>query len=240
MKQTAQLRIVRSPEETAPRKLHAALALLIEAHDYARDVRRDIWEFAVEIETLRAEGLTPNDLRWLVGRGYVEVRCEKTRSCDQRRDLSACRGRSFGKRTCKGRACFIPTETGLAFAHQCLASNHRGESFFQVAAAVHTPSSRPRWAAELRELYVDGQLVKKFRTRAPNQEAILIAFEEEGWPCRIDDPLIPIDPDQNPKRRLNDTIKGLNSHQAARLIQFGADGTGQGVRWLRLDDSPAR
>ena len=75
MKRTAQRRIVRSPEETIPRKLHAALALLIEAHDHARAVRRDIWEFAVEIETLGAEGLTPNDLRWLVGRGCVEVVC---------------------------------------------------------------------------------------------------------------------------------------------------------------------
>jgi hypothetical protein len=62
------------------------------------------------------------------------------------------------------------------------------------------------------------------------QEAILIAFEEERWPPRIDDPL-PGSPDLLPKRRLHDTIKSLNRNQKNRLVRFMGDGTGEGVRW---------
>ena len=68
--------------------------------------------------------------------------------------------------------------------------------------------------------------------------AILAAFEEEGWPSRIDDPLPP-QPEQDSKRRLSDTIKCLNRKQASPLIHFRGDGTGEGVVWdtIRLDSN---
>jgi len=62
------------------------------------------------------------------------------------------------------------------------------------------------------------------------QEVILMAFEEEHWPPRIDDPL-PVHPDLIPKRRLHDTIKSLNRNQKTCLIRFRGDGTGEGIRW---------
>jgi hypothetical protein len=62
------------------------------------------------------------------------------------------------------------------------------------------------------------------------QEAILMAFEEEKWPPRIDDPL-PGNADLLPKRRLHDTIKSLNRNQKNCLVRFMGDGTGEGVRW---------
>jgi hypothetical protein len=72
--------------------------------------------------------------------------------------------------------------------------------------------------------------VKLFKVPAINQEAVLAAFEEEEWPPRIDDPLSPRG-EQNPKRRLHDTITALNRNQKAPLIRFFGDGSGQGVRW---------
>ena len=63
-----------------------------------------------------------------------------------------------------------------------------------------------------------------------NQERILAAFEEEGWPVHIDDPLPP-HPEQDSKRRLHDTINSLNRNQKKRLIQFLGNGNGQGIRW---------
>ena len=66
-----------------------------------------------------------------------------------------------------------------------------------------------------------------------DQVLILAAFEEEGWPDRIDDPLPPLR-DINPKCRLHDTIKWLNRNQEIRLLQFSGDGKGQGVRWKIL------
>ncbi|MCA9067957.1 MAG: hypothetical protein KDA84_03490, partial [Planctomycetaceae bacterium] len=65
---------------------------------------------------------------------------------------------------------------------------------------------------------------------AINQETVLTAFEEEGWPARIDDPLPPHG-NVNPRRRLHDTIKHLNKSQHIHLILFRGDGTGKGVIW---------
>ena len=62
------------------------------------------------------------------------------------------------------------------------------------------------------------------------------AFEEEGWPPRIDDPLSP-HPDQDTKRRLSDTIKCLNRKQSNRIIHFRGDGTGEGVIWEFVEES---
>ncbi len=98
-----------------------------------------------------------------------------------------------------------------------------------------TPQPIPRWDMVRRELAVDGQVVKRFRLPAPNQEAVLAAFEEEGWPLRIFDPLPP-QGDVNPKRRLHETIKSLNQHRLARLIRFRGDGTGEGVFWELVTD----
>ena len=80
------------------------------------------------------------------------------------------------------------------------------------------------------ELRLGETLVKKFKWRAANQEAILCAFEEEGWPPHIDDPLPPI-LDKDPKRRLSDAIKCLNRKQLNTLVRFSGDGTGEGVYW---------
>ena len=67
----------------------------------------------------------------------------------------------------------------------------------------------PKWDAELRELRLGSQLLRRFRQRASCQEAILSAFEEEGWPARIDDPLPPKS-GHDAKRRLHSTIENLN------------------------------
>lgn len=98
------------------------------------------------------------------------------------------------------------------------------------------PAAKPHWDPELRKLYLGNHLVKRFKWPAMNQEAVLCAFQEEGWPERIDDPLPP-QPEQDPKRRLADTIKCLNRKQATRLLHFRGDGTGEGVIWelIRTD-----
>lgn len=77
--------------------------------------------------------------------------------------------------------------------------------------------------------------MKCFLVPAPIQEAILAAFQEEGWPPRIDDPL-PGRAEQDPKRRLNNAIKKLNGCRLARVIRFSGDGTGEGVKWKLVTD----
>ena len=88
----------------------------------------------------------------------------------------------------------------------------------------------PKWDSSRHELRLGHALVKVFKLPSRNQEAILLAFEEESWPPRIDDPLSP-QGDIDPKRRLHDTIKSLNRHQKNYLVRFIGDGTGEGIRW---------
>ncbi len=98
-------------------------------------------------------------------------------------------------------------------------------------------SSQPCWNSCDRTLRVGDDVVKHFKWRAANQEAILNAFEEEGWPPRVDDPLPP-QVDQDAKRRLSDTIKGLNKKQIQQLIRFHGDGTGEGITWEWIGNGP--
>jgi hypothetical protein len=96
--------------------------------------------------------------------------------------------------------------------------------------AKHASASLPQWDAGYRELRVGQCVVKEYRVPCPNQEAILAAFQEEGWPHHIHDPLPPLS-DIEPKCRLHDTIKRLNRHHKEQIIRFRGDGTGEGVCW---------
>jgi hypothetical protein len=97
------------------------------------------------------------------------------------------------------------------------------------------PSVKPHYNADLRELWYAGHLIKRYRTPAKNQELILLAFEEESWPQRIDDPLPPAQ-GIDPKLRLRDTITQLNRHQNGSRMRFHGDGIGSGVKWQTNGD----
>jgi hypothetical protein len=60
---------------------------------------------------------------------------------------------------------------------------------------------------------------------AKNVVKILDAFQEDGWPKRIDDPLQP----SKDQQRLHEAIKRLNDN--LDILRFRADGTGQGILW---------
>jgi hypothetical protein len=218
-------------------KFRAALSILLEAYEYARQLQRSAWDFAVEIDCLRAAGLTNSDLRWLACQELVEHGAELTRASQDARVFHPTGPLTFTKRTC-----FVLTQTGAALAREghAGAAPARDELDLRIATAV--PPLVPQWDKQRQELRLGKLLVKHFKVPAPNQEMILAAFQEESWPPRIDDPLPP-HPDQDPKRRLHDTINTLNRHQKHRLVHFLGDGTGEGVRWelrfaqLDIDES---
>ena len=88
------------------------------------------------------------------------------------------------------------------------------------------------WSEVTGQLSFGDYLIKEFKTAAPAQAQVLAAFQEEGWPERIDDPLPPKG-DQVPQRRLRETTDSLNGcHIHKNLIRFHGDGTAQGVRWV--------
>jgi hypothetical protein len=96
--------------------------------------------------------------------------------------------------------------------------------------------AKPYFEIELRELWLNGVLVKRLDCRATNQILILTVFQEENWPSRIDDPLSPTN-GRDGKDRLRSTIHSLNTCQNASVIHFFADGTGRGIRWEPIRSS---
>jgi hypothetical protein len=206
------------PESDA--RLKAGLGKLWRAYNYAREVACDPWDFAVEIQDLRAADLDNSDFRWLVCKGYVEHAGEVRGPSADRRAY-----RPTGRLHFCKRSCFVLTAAGADFVDQLLA---------RLAVANGTPEptadpaskgrGRPRWDRERQELTVGGVLVKRFKVPAVNQEMILAAFEEEGWPPRIDDPIPP--KGDTEARRLHDTINSLNGCHLQTLIRFLGDGTG--------------
>lgn len=222
-----------------PRSLEA-IELLRCAWLYAADTDRDIWDYAVEASTLQQSGLTLTDCRWLAAKGYVQHASELTQPRAGSRTFQACSGLTFDDQ-----ACFVLTDAGLVFANSIL-NPSLSLCSIPAKAELPNPSSpqsrsardstaklgpiRPHWDCDSRELRFNGEIVKQFKVPSPNQEIVIMSFEEEQWPTCIDDPL-PYRADRDPKQRLHDTIRSLNRNQKNRMLRFKGNGTGQGIIW---------
>lgn len=213
--------------------LHEALGLLLQAYDYAVELGQDVWDLAVELDVLRASKLSNSDLRWLAARGLIEHAVESTGLDDHARHFRRTRLLMFTEPTC-----VVLTHSGVAAAREICS-----DAALAAVAVVRSPqmgichigipdeaNGRPKWDQQRRQLRVGADVVKEFKLPSPNQETVLTAFEEEGWPPRIDDPLTPV-PHLDSRRRLHDTIKALNRKQKRYLLRFRGDGSGEGIRW---------
>ncbi len=208
-----------------------ALVLLLEGHQIARRLGRDPWDLSVELSELQGAGLSRNALRWLMCEQYVQHGTEIDAPCDG--------GRAFlldpSTETLRftNDSCFVLTEVGISFVSRMLESLPREEETGSAQTGTEnalTVLTTPRWDCLRQELRLGDVVVKRFKVRAPNQERVLSAFEEESWPACIDDPL-PRCAELDPKRRLHETINSLNRSQKHRLIRFMGNGKGEGVAW---------
>jgi hypothetical protein len=91
----------------------------------------------------------------------------------------------------------------------------------QLGSAPAPHSDRPVWDATVRVLRFRGEVCKQYKRPAPDQEKILEAFQEDGWPDGIDDPLTP--------GKLATTVELLNKR--LRHIRFCLNGNCAGVVW---------
>jgi hypothetical protein len=220
-----------------------AICRLLTAYNYAVDTGRSPWEFAVTIGEILRDGVSENELRWLACRGYVD-HAQELPSTGSERAFDRHVSLRLGKRSA-----FVITSLGVAFSHELFSSLTEPVQHNNLPADTidcdHDPAGVystgngcrpapcaefPKWDRDRRELRLGERVIKVFKLPSPMQEAILVAFEEEHWPPRIDDPL-PSHPELLPKRRLHDTIKSLNRNQKNSLIRFMGDGTGEGIRW---------
>jgi hypothetical protein len=214
------------------------LHVLRRAWECARELGESPWEFAVELSTLSAAGLTHNDVRWLVRRGYAEHGRDVSSPLDTRRQFEL-----GGPLVPTRRRCVVLTAMGIQqlFANvEVTFPSHQVSRLFLSSIEFSESGTvedegedegwRPRWDSDRGELWMGDTLVKQFRLPSPNQRIVLMAFEEQDWPQRIDDPLPP-HPEIAPQRRLNATIMRLNRNQRVRCIRFRGDGSGLGLVW---------
>lgn len=229
------------PVEVPLNGLWTGLGLLWQTYIYARSSGADLWDFALETKTLYETGLSVSDLRWLVARKFAEHGQEISVYGSPHRAFHTGSGFYFEPTTC-----VVLTAAGADFAAKVLQEapaefvgvghTGRGRSAAMIRPRQDEPDTvsesvmKPRWNISRRELSVAGQLVKRFRVPAQNQELILCAFEEEGWPDCIDDPL-PMTSDRDTQTRLHDAINRLNGRQANPLLRFHGNGNGTGVSW---------
>jgi hypothetical protein len=218
----------RAAVATAGLKLTSAmrvgLGLLLQAHDTALRLSCDKWDFAYEIQALKEAGLNHNDLRSLICQGLVEHAQERNGAGAELRIYCPVLGLRLHVASC-----FVLSERGVIVTRQMPPpigfpksdGNHQLANVFEV-------STTPTWDRACRELRFGKTVVKPFRQPAKNQETILAAFQEDGWPSRIDDPLT--GDDRDAQDRLRGAVKKLN-RQAVFLIHFLSDGMGQGVLW---------
>jgi hypothetical protein len=224
-----------------------ALGLLLQAYWLAQDACADVWDFALEIDMLFEARLTISDLRWLVAKGFAEHGQELSVYGGPHRSFRRSHVFFFDQTTC-----VVLTPSGAVFVDLVLRApvvSPRSVPLIDAALIAGESSVlengsptgneleqttalalKPRWDFTLRELSMDGTVVKRFRVREQNQEMILGAFEEEEWPGHIDDPL-PVTGDIDPQTRLHDAINRLNRCQTHRLLRFHGNGTGTGVLW---------
>src|SRR5262245_39670324 len=97
-------------------RVREALQLLLEAYDYARELRRPVWDFAMEISFLRQSGLSNNEFRWLVYSHYLLHASDVAllQGTDQPPERA-------GWLSLSDQSCFVLTPEGAAFVRSCLA-----------------------------------------------------------------------------------------------------------------------
>lgn len=206
-----------------PPDIRRALELLLEAYDYAEELKHDVWDFAVEIRYLCEAGAGVNGLRWLVCRNLVRHGVELPLLGETKRTIHPVSWLAFTDQTC-----FVLTSEGVTIARKlprCDSTPLRWPDGDGTDAANMTC---PRWDGQRRELWWGQKLVRHYRNPAPHQEAILAAFEEEGWPPAIDDPLSPISGVDH-HLHLANVLKGLNRRQST--LVFMLDSSGQQILW---------
>lgn len=114
-------------------------------------------------------------------------------------------------------SCFVRAVEGGAWARDLLAgwtafvavapsANELAAALSRVAAGDY-----PRWDAEEHALFWHGACVKRFTKAAPNEEAILAAFDRALWPSTVPSSTIILPTGEVcSKRQLKYTVRHLN------------------------------
>ena len=197
------------------REITHGLLLLAEASDLAADTNCCAHKFAVKIGQLQRAGIHELHLRWLIEKHYIEHLLDTTVFGEHERSIRPTSSEHFSKRSC-----FLLTQLGRNFADSVLAPKQNEQlgtdKPLSLTGAQH---ALPVWDSNTKCLYFRNRIVKRFHRHSPNQELILSAFQEDGWPERLDDPLPPKG-NADRSSRLSKTVYSLNGSLDSRPISF--------------------
>jgi hypothetical protein len=85
--------------------------------------------------------------------------------------------------------------------------------------------SLPVWSRATAQLTYQGKVIRILNAKGKDIRLILDAFEEQGWPSRVDNPL----PGGKDSRKLRRAIENLNKFLTT--LRFSADGAAAGILW---------
>jgi hypothetical protein len=88
----------------------------------------------------------------------------------------------------------------------------------------------PNYDRQLRELWVAGAVLHRFAPQARNAITVLTAFQAQGWPRWIVDPL-GNGPESDFEQHLHNTVSVPNHAQKPWLIRFSSTGADRTIRW---------
>lgn len=208
------------------RGMKAGLAALLRAHECAQNANANTWDFALHVSGLFQNGMSVSDVRWLIAKGFAEHGHETSVYGEPHRAFRRAEGFVIDVATC-----MVLTPAGVNLAETLDKPLDAGpESWPRMTDRSTIPPDVPYWDSSRRELSVAGTVIKRYRVPAQNQELILSAFQEEGWPHHIFDPL-PTNRNINTHVRLHDAINRLNGCQKFPLVRFHGNGSGNGISW---------
>lgn len=203
-------------------QIQGALIRLVHAHRNAPASKEKTECAGVPQSLLRDTGLNPRDLEWLLEQGYIEQTRGAIRSGTP--SLRACRRKGAPRAE---EPSFRPTDRTVVLVRNLV--QELGSRLQDREHVTHRPI-KPTWNPHHRELWYGTVLVKRFRKAGPNQQRILDAFEEDGWPSRIDNPLCG-NSELGARERLRQALGRLNRSLKRPVIHFWSDGTGRGLCW---------
>ena len=162
------------------------IALLQHAYTCAQNAGSDLWDFALEIDTLYETGLTISDLRWLVAKRFADNGQESSVYGDPHRSFRPGAGYFFEPTTCvvltPGGAAFadhflktlvassqptLPIETASLAGGQTVALENEPPAAHNLNGST-LAACKPRWNSTRRELFLNDMVVKRFRVPAAN------------------------------------------------------------------------
>jgi hypothetical protein len=184
----------------------------------------------VPVQDLVRIGCAPETLLWLVQRGFAEYRDP------QAEGTSAGRPHGETGSPIPPVACLALTVQGLIAARTRSASSSPDETQTGRRGEPDPPDRAiPVWDGRTSELCYRGELVLRLRHPGSRQWALLTAFQAQGWPQRLPDPLPPDSPGGDPRQSLCDAIKNLNRNRKNHLLRFFRADGGRAIGWQAID-----